>query len=144
MDDGWGAANGGTTGGAAASEENVYRAETWEELKAALGGTSARGDTTPRIVYVGGEIDAFAGTSCDAIAATVPVAGTGSRSRWTTTSQPSTRRVGHEPAAGSARGRARRSRRCAGEGHAAARRLERHDRGPERRRPHRRREPARA
>lgn len=73
--DGWGAANGGTTGGSAASAEHVYVVDTWDELRAALGGAGARTDTTPRVVYVDGRIDAFAGTSCEAIAATVPVAG---------------------------------------------------------------------
>lgn len=73
--DGWGAAGGGTTGGSAATAEHVTVVSTWDELRAALGGTGARTQTTPRIVYVDGEIDAFAGTSCEAIAATVPVAG---------------------------------------------------------------------
>lgn len=73
--DGWAAANGGTTGGAAADDAHVVVVDTWDELRAALGGTGARTSTTPRVVYVDGEIDAFAGTSCEAIAATVPVAG---------------------------------------------------------------------
>jgi pectate lyase len=55
--DGW-AADGGTTGGAAASADNVYHVSTWEEFRAALGGEDARGDTTPRIVYVHGMLDA--------------------------------------------------------------------------------------
>jgi pectate lyase len=75
--DGWGAANGGTTGGSTADDEHVFVVDTWEELRAALGDAGARTDTTPRIVYVDGVIDAFAGTSCEAIAATVPVAGAG-------------------------------------------------------------------
>src|SRR3954452_13513386 len=56
--DGWAAADGGTTGGAAATSDHVYDVHTWDEFRAALGGTAARGDTTPRIVYVHGTIDA--------------------------------------------------------------------------------------
>lgn len=56
--DGWAAAEGGTTGGAAADEAHVYTVTTWEEFREALGGSSARGDTTPRIVRVVGTIDA--------------------------------------------------------------------------------------
>ena len=56
--DGWAAAEGGTTGGAAASAEHVYHAYTWEQFRAALGGEDARGDTTPRIIYVHGMLDA--------------------------------------------------------------------------------------
>jgi pectate lyase len=56
--DGWAAADGGTTGGAAASAEHVYHAYTWEQFRAALDGEDGRGDTTPRIVYVHGMLDA--------------------------------------------------------------------------------------
>lgn len=61
--DGWAAAQGGTTGGAAASAQNVYRVDTWQELRAALGGEDARGDTTARIVYVHGMLDANSRTA---------------------------------------------------------------------------------
>ena len=57
-DDGWAAAGGGTTGGAAATAANVYHVYTWDQFRAALGGEHARGDTTPRIVYVHGTLDA--------------------------------------------------------------------------------------
>lgn len=78
-DDGWAAAEGGTTGGAAADAAHVFTVRTWAELQAALGGTTARGDVTPRIVYVEGTIDAFArpdGTrlTCDDLAQQVTVA----------------------------------------------------------------------
>lgn len=56
--DGWASADGGTTGGAAADDEHVYRVSTWQEFRDALGGDDARGDTTPRIVYVEGMLDA--------------------------------------------------------------------------------------
>ena len=56
--DGWAASGSGTTGGAAASAENVYQVHTWAEFRAALGGDHARGDTTPRMVYVHGMLDA--------------------------------------------------------------------------------------
>jgi pectate lyase len=57
--DGWAAAEGGTTGGSAAAESEVYHVDTWPELQAALGGADARTSTTPRIVYVHGELDAL-------------------------------------------------------------------------------------
>ncbi|HSH82435.1 MAG TPA: hypothetical protein VLA19_28225, partial [Herpetosiphonaceae bacterium] len=56
--DGWAAAEGGTTGGAAADAEHVYVVSTWQEFRDALGGDSARGDTTARIIYIEGEINA--------------------------------------------------------------------------------------
>lgn len=56
--DGWAAAEGGTTGGSTAAPAQVAHVDTWEEFRAALGGSSARGDTTPRIVYVHGVLDA--------------------------------------------------------------------------------------
>jgi pectate lyase len=55
---GWAAAGGGTTGGAAADAAHTYVVRTWDEFRAALGGTAARGDTTPRLVYVAGTLDA--------------------------------------------------------------------------------------
>ncbi|WP_447925780.1 pectate lyase family protein [Georgenia muralis] len=57
--DGWAAAEGGTTGGAAATEENVFRVDTWAELQAALGGPGARDNDTAKIIYVEGELNAF-------------------------------------------------------------------------------------
>lgn len=56
--DGWAAAEGGTTGGAAADEDHVFVVDTWAEFREALGGDDARGDATPRIVYVSGMLDA--------------------------------------------------------------------------------------
>ncbi|WP_104137588.1 MULTISPECIES: polysaccharide lyase family 1 protein [unclassified Cryobacterium] len=56
--DGWASAEGGTTGGSAATAENVYRVSTWQGLREALGGNDARGDTTPRIVYLDGTVNA--------------------------------------------------------------------------------------
>ena len=56
--DGWAAAEGGTTGGAAADAAHDVTVRTWPELRAALGGDAARGDTTPRIVRVVGTITA--------------------------------------------------------------------------------------
>ena len=56
--DGWAAAEGGTPGGAAADAEHVYVVSTWQEFRDALGGDSARGDTTARIIYIEGEINA--------------------------------------------------------------------------------------
>ncbi|MEU3556918.1 pectate lyase family protein [Streptomyces fragilis] len=52
--DGWAAADGGTTGGAAADRAHVYTVDTWAELKAAVG----NGDGTPRIIRVVGTLDA--------------------------------------------------------------------------------------
>lgn len=74
--DGWAAADGGTTGGTAATAAQVHHVDTWPELQAALGGADARGGTTPRIVHVHGELDAYEradGTraTCDAFAAEV-------------------------------------------------------------------------
>jgi pectate lyase len=48
----------GTTGGASADAEHVFVVDTWQEFRDALGGSSARGDKTPRIIYVQGEINA--------------------------------------------------------------------------------------
>jgi pectate lyase len=62
--DGWAASGinnlgeAGTTGGASADAEHVYVVSTWQEFREALGGNAARGDTTPRIVYLQGEINA--------------------------------------------------------------------------------------
>ncbi|NJQ02123.1 pectate lyase family protein [Streptomyces zingiberis] len=52
--DGWGSAEGGTTGGAAADADHVFTVRTRAELAAALGD----GDPTPKIIRVAGPIDA--------------------------------------------------------------------------------------
>jgi pectate lyase len=72
--DGWAAAEGGTTGGAAATDAEVHHVDSWPELQAALGGADAQESTTPRIVYVHGELNAYEradGTlaTCDTFAA---------------------------------------------------------------------------
>ncbi|WP_100444201.1 pectate lyase family protein [Glycomyces xiaoerkulensis] len=51
--DGWAAAEGGTTGGSDAAEENVHTVDNWAGLKEAV-----KGDE-PKIVYVEGDIDAW-------------------------------------------------------------------------------------
>ncbi|WP_104127741.1 polysaccharide lyase family 1 protein [Cryobacterium sp. Y57] len=56
--DGWASAEGGTTGGAAAAPENIYRVNTWQGLRDALGGDSARGDTTDRMIYLDSTVNA--------------------------------------------------------------------------------------
>ncbi|MEU9287475.1 pectate lyase [Streptomyces sp. NPDC048275] len=53
-DDGWAAADGGTTGGAAADDAHVFTVRTRAELVRALDGGSA----TPKIIKVAGTIDA--------------------------------------------------------------------------------------
>jgi pectate lyase len=65
--DGWAAAEGGTTGGAAAGAGNVHHVDTWEEFRVALGGGNARGDRTARIVYVHGRLDANLRTADDSV-----------------------------------------------------------------------------
>lgn len=59
--DGWASAEGGTTGGAAATADNVFHVSTWQEFRTALGGggNAARTNTEPRIIYVHGELNAF-------------------------------------------------------------------------------------
>ncbi|MUL42006.1 hypothetical protein FZ103_12605 [Streptomonospora sp. PA3] len=59
--DGWGAAEGGTTGGAAADADNVFTVDTWAELQQAV-----RGDQ-PKIVYVEGDISAMTDADGDAL-----------------------------------------------------------------------------
>jgi pectate lyase len=66
--DGWAAAEGGTTGGAAADDAHVFVVDTWAELNEALGGDDARYDTTPRIVYVKGVLDAMTDAEGEPIA----------------------------------------------------------------------------
>ncbi|MBO4207088.1 pectate lyase [Micromonospora echinofusca] len=60
-DDGWGAAGSGTTGGAAATRDQVFVVSSRAELVAALGGDNAtnRTDDTPKLIYVDGVIDGF-------------------------------------------------------------------------------------
>lgn len=58
-DDGWAAAEGGTTGGAAADASHIFHVDTWAEFQAALGGSGAAAQAAPRIVYVHGELNAF-------------------------------------------------------------------------------------
>ncbi len=53
--DGWAAANGGTTGGSAATSANTYTVTTRAQLVQALGGAKST-STTPRIIYVQGSI----------------------------------------------------------------------------------------
>ncbi|MEJ3743054.1 pectate lyase [Actinomycetes bacterium KLBMP 9797] len=62
--DGWAASGPGTTGGSAATDENVHIATNRAELVAAVAGD------TPKIVYVKGTIDGFEGLDggCDALA----------------------------------------------------------------------------
>jgi pectate lyase len=57
-DDGWAAAEGGTTGGAAADSAHIAVARNRAELIAALGGDAAANGTnaTPKIVFVSGRI----------------------------------------------------------------------------------------
>ncbi|GAA1849099.1 pectate lyase [Myceligenerans crystallogenes] len=99
-DDGWGSYHGvtrpdgietvaaGTTGGAAAADDEVHAVDTWAELRDALSGgngadqAAARASTTPRVIYVTGPIDAFEAadgttTTCEDIASQVTVPGTG-------------------------------------------------------------------
>ncbi len=62
--DGWAAAGPGTTGGAAATADQIHVVTSRTELVAALGGNNASNATnaTPKIVYVKGTIDGFEGT----------------------------------------------------------------------------------
>ncbi len=73
--DGWAAAGPGTTGGSAATPEQVHVVGTRAELVRALGGDNAtnRLNATPKIIYVKGRIDGFEGPdgtplSCAALA----------------------------------------------------------------------------
>jgi pectate lyase len=58
--DGWGSYGPGVTGGSTANTSHVFEVSTWQELRAALGGTRAHNETTPRIIYVKGTINAMA------------------------------------------------------------------------------------
>jgi pectate lyase len=59
--DGWAAAGPGTTGGSAATPEQVHVARSRTELVAALGGDNAtnRANATPKIIYVKGLVDGY-------------------------------------------------------------------------------------
>ncbi|QWQ29139.1 pectate lyase [Bacillus sp. JNUCC-22] len=52
--DGWGAASGGTIGGAKASSSNVYTVSNRQQLVSALGGSA---NSTPKIIYIQGTIN---------------------------------------------------------------------------------------
>src|SRR5690349_18246977 len=56
--DGWAAAGPGTTGGATATADQVHVVDSRQDLVAALGGNNATNatNTTPKIIYVKGEI----------------------------------------------------------------------------------------
>ncbi|WP_373307283.1 pectate lyase family protein [Micromonospora lutea] len=62
--DGWAAAGPGTTGGSAASADQIHVVSSRAELVAALGGDNATNATnaTPKIVYVRGSVDGFEAT----------------------------------------------------------------------------------
>ncbi|MDG5802926.1 pectate lyase [Streptomyces ossamyceticus] len=59
--DGWGSAEGGTSGGSAADAEHMYTVTTWAEFKAAL----RDGGDAPKIIKIKGVIDAVS-QGCDA------------------------------------------------------------------------------
>jgi pectate lyase len=61
--DGWAAAAPGTTGGSAATDDNVFVVRDRAGLVAALGGDNATNKTnsTPKIIYVSGTINGFEG-----------------------------------------------------------------------------------
>lgn len=57
--DGWAAAEGGTTGGAAATDANIHVVSSRAQLIAALGGDNASNgkNTTPAIIFIKGDIN---------------------------------------------------------------------------------------
>ncbi len=55
--DGWASAEGGTTGGAAATNDHVYTVTNREELVKALGGDNSGADTTAKIITIKGVIN---------------------------------------------------------------------------------------
>ena len=67
----------GTTGGASADAAHVYTVSSWQEFRAALGGSGARGDKTPRIIYVQGQINANTGTEGNILTCEDYATGTG-------------------------------------------------------------------
>ncbi|QBI55497.1 pectate lyase family protein [Streptomonospora litoralis] len=62
--DGWGAAEGGTTGGSAADADHVYTVDTWAGLQEAVQGDE------PKIVYVEGDISAMTDADGDSLSCT--------------------------------------------------------------------------
>lgn len=79
--DGWGSFGPGVSGGSAADQSHIFVVSTWQEFRDALGGTSAHNQSTPRIIYVKGTINAMDkdGTvlTCDDIANKIVVPDTG-------------------------------------------------------------------
>lgn len=61
--DGWAASGPGTTGGSAATDEQVHIVSSRAQLVQALGGDNAtnRSNDTPKIIYIKGAIDGFEG-----------------------------------------------------------------------------------
>lgn len=55
--DGWASADGGTTGGANATPDQVYTVTNREQLVQALGGDNTGADATPKIIYIQGTIN---------------------------------------------------------------------------------------
>src|SRR5258707_5906365 len=55
--DGWASAEGGTTGGSAATSAQVYTVTNREQLVQALGGDNTGADATPKIIYIKGVIN---------------------------------------------------------------------------------------
>jgi pectate lyase len=55
--DGWASADGGTTGGANATPDQVYVVTNREQLVQALGGDNTGADATPKIIYIRGVIN---------------------------------------------------------------------------------------
>ncbi|MGW7056580.1 pectate lyase family protein [Streptomyces sp. NPDC054887] len=63
--DGWAAAEGGTTGGAGADAAHTYTVRTWDEFKQAL----KDGGDAPKVVRVRGTLDGMGGRTCEDFAA---------------------------------------------------------------------------
>jgi pectate lyase len=68
--DGWAAADGGTTGGSTAAAAQAYTVTNREQLVQALGGDNTGADATPKIIYIkgvinGNEDDAGNPLTCD-------------------------------------------------------------------------------
>lgn len=81
--DGWGSYGPGVTGGSAASSSHIFEISTWQELRDALGDTRAHNETTPRIIYVKGTLNAMESgngegvLTCEDLASQVTVSDTG-------------------------------------------------------------------
>jgi pectate lyase len=71
--DGWASANGGTTGGSAASADRVFQVQDRNQLAAALAAPSS----APRIIYIAGIIDANVDDANKALTCQDYAAGTG-------------------------------------------------------------------